>query len=103
MDFRFETTTRPGTYVLSLFGEFDLAAAEMLPDWAASLAGTPTVEVDLTGLTFMDSTGLRELLKLQQEVEAMDRKMLVKIVAGSNIDRLFDLTGLRDRFIFVRE
>ncbi len=103
MDFRFETANREGKYVISLFGEFDLAAAETLPDWGVSMDSHRSVEVDLSGLTFMDSTGLREILRLQHQVEGEGRTLLVRSVEGSRVDQLFDLTGLRDRFTFVSD
>lgn len=62
-----------GQAILRLFGELDVSTAESFAD-AARLAhahGTPTIVLDLSGLEFIDSSGLRQFvvaLKRQREV-----------------------------------
>ena len=53
-----------GAYRLTLRGELDLGTAERLEQALADTAGE--VLLDLRGLTFMDSTGVRELLEAAQ-------------------------------------
>ena len=103
MDFRVETGDRDGTFVISLYGEFDLAAAESLPDWASSVKGRSNVEVDMTGLTFMDSSGLREILKLRDNVESRGDALALRIVPGSEVERVFEITGLIPWFTVVSD
>jgi anti-anti-sigma factor len=101
MDFRVETSDRDGTFVISLYGEFDLAAAESLPEWAASMNGQPRVEVDLTNLTFMDSSGLRAMLRLRELTDSEGRLLSLNVTPGSVVERIFELTGLTSRFNFT--
>src|SRR5688572_30037851 len=63
-DLDFDLTASPdpqGGQRLTLRGELDLATTERLESALAD-AGTPVV-LDLSGLTFMDSTGVRVLLE----------------------------------------
>ena len=75
-------------------GELDLAGAERaeaaLQD--AQAPGT-TLEVDLRGLTFMDSTGLKLLVACRNRA-AEDGGRLVVVVAEGAVRRLLELTGL---------
>ena len=58
----------PGVCVLVLCGELDLTTAEEFADAAVHLAATidpgTRLVVDLADVTFMDSTGLRALLRI---------------------------------------
>ena len=103
MDFRVETSDRDGAFVISLYGEFDLAAAETLPAWTSTVDGAPRVEVDLTGLTFMDSSGLREIVKLRSLLESQGRYLALRVVPGSTVERVFEITGLTPRFSFISD
>lgn len=102
MDFRVETASRPNAFVVAFFGELDLAAAERLPDFTLSMNGQANVEVDLCGLTFMDSTGLRLLIDLQRRFDSENRTMRVRCLPDSQVRRLFELTNLTDRFTLIR-
>jgi anti-anti-sigma factor len=54
----------PGWTVLALSGELDLATAPILADSLGELEGSIfAVAADLTGLTFLDSSGIALLLK----------------------------------------
>lgn len=101
MDFRVETATREGTYVIALFGELDMAAADVFPCWTASMNGHRSVEVDLRGLTFMDSSGLHKLIDLQHQLSSENRTLRVRCLPESPARRLFELTGLTDRFTLI--
>jgi anti-sigma B factor antagonist len=54
------------TSIVRLYGEFDLAAEKRFADELGALldGGTATLVLDLRGLTFMDSTGLRMLVSV---------------------------------------
>jgi anti-anti-sigma factor len=87
---------RGGAAVVQAEGEVDLDTAEAL---AAALRkaddGTAPVVVDLIGVPFMDSSGLRTLLVAVNELG--DRFALV-VSTGSPIAHLLDVTQVRDRF-----
>jgi anti-sigma B factor antagonist len=98
MDFRVEMDARADILVIAFSGEFDMVAAATLPDWSASINGQRKVEADLSGLTFIDSSGLRELLRLKQEVEGKGRSLVLRCPSASQVSRVLDLTGFNRIF-----
>ena len=84
------------------FGELDLdsvhrveAALEGLRD-----EGCPEVVLDLRGLTFMDSTGLR--LVIRWDTAASEDGFRFAIVPGEEVvQRVFRLTGMDDHLTLV--
>jgi anti-anti-sigma factor len=76
---------------LRVSGELDDQCAAAAAETVRRLAGTdPTApfDLDLTDVTFIDSVGLRELLRLRQGVPSL------RIVAvNSRIQRVFEITG----------
>jgi anti-sigma B factor antagonist len=81
-------------------GELELATAARLcavTDMAAVRArGVPRVVIDLTGVSFCDSTGLRALLGAVREVEVLGGAVMVALVPDSAPARLLELSGLRE-------
>jgi anti-sigma B factor antagonist len=78
-----------------LEGELDLATAETFHDAVLDLmeGGWSMILVDLGGLTFMDSSGLRTTFELDSE--ASRRGIALRLTgATEDIRRLFALTGL---------
>jgi anti-sigma B factor antagonist len=89
---------------LVLSGELDLACAPTL-DAALERACTDqvkTLTLDLSKLTFMDSTGLRAILLADDLCERHDCKLVV-IPGTAQIQRLFEVTGLLERLPFQSE
>jgi anti-sigma B factor antagonist len=82
---------------LHVVGEIDLATAPALEQAVADAAdGAEQVAVDLGGVRFIDSTGLRVLLSSQQRADADGVE--VRVVEASEVARrLFDLTGTTAR------
>ncbi len=102
----FELHERAGlaqrTLVLS--GELDLACAPTL-DAAVERICTDQIEtltLDLSKLTFMDSTGLRAILLAEDLCERHDCKLVV-IPGPAQVQRLFEVTGLLERLPFQSE
>ena len=59
-----------GATVVAVYGEIDLAAQDRLrAALGAALAAAGPVVVDLSGCTFMDSTGLHALLDARERAE----------------------------------
>ena len=81
-----------------LEGELDLSTATTFQDAVLELmeSGWSTILVDLGGLTFMDSSGLRMAFELDSEAS---RRGIALRLTGANDDvrRLFSLTGLSRR------
>lgn len=95
MDLQVETRTEGDVAVVTASGEVDVFTAPGL-DAAidAELAdGRTRLVIDLTGVTFLDSTGLGVLVKgLKGAREAGGSLQLV--VTTERIRKIFDITGL---------
>ncbi len=85
-----------------LTGELDLAGVEPLEREIDSLLGSGfrRIVVDLRGLTFLDSSGLRYVLTLARSASE-DGFRLELIQGGDAVRRLFELTGTQDALPFV--
>ena len=79
---------------LRLAGELDLARAAQLEEALSTARATATqVEIDLSGLTFIDSSGLRALMNIHND--ASDDGFSYILIAGPpEVHRTFVLTGL---------
>ena len=87
---------------VSPVGELDIASAGKLErELAAAAAGdAATIVLDLSGLTFIDSTGLRIVLDFNERCGGQGGRLA--IVAGTPaVDRLLDIVGLRDRLPLI--
>jgi anti-anti-sigma factor len=91
--FDVEVTDDGSTVVLALRGELDLATVGLVRDaYARRCEGRAHVVVDLRGLEFMDSSGLRVLLELQAAADGQDIRF---VPPGERVGRLLDMTGVR--------
>ena len=97
------TTDREGDRVrLVLVGELDIASTETLEHELEGLEGDSpgTLVLDLRGVEFIDSTGLRAVIAADEHARAKGRRFVV--VRGSNaVDRLFNVTQLDRRLEIV--
>ena len=88
----------PGVWTLSLFGDLDYgecAAFRMSIDRILSSAPPATV-VDLSGLEYLDSSGLGLLLSLSKEYGAEGGKLV--LVTNETVDNILSLTRLNGIF-----
>ena len=87
---------------LLLIGELDIATVPMLEaafDAVYSDEAAEVIVVDLTELSFMDSTGIHLLLRMHAACEDDDR---LRVVNGSRaVVRLLDVTGVRDHLPII--
>ncbi|HEV3072238.1 MAG TPA: STAS domain-containing protein [Solirubrobacteraceae bacterium] len=91
-----------GTASLALEGELDLATAATLEQRLGELedGGSTHLMVDLAGLAFIDSTGLRVLL--QANARAQEHGHKLTLCPGSEtVQRVFEVTGVQDALRFV--
>ena len=88
----------PGTTVLAVEGELDLATAPRLKRPLMEAAGDRhnRLIVDLTNLTFIDSTALRMLVDANK-MRTQDDPMVV-VCANSKVLRIFKISGLESSF-----
>ena len=95
-----ETHGRQARIVLA--GELDIASTEQLEEELTEAeAGSPdAVVIDLRGVEFIDSTGLRALIAADERARSSGRRLA--IVRGSNaVERLFSVTQLDQRLDVV--
>jgi anti-sigma B factor antagonist len=88
-------------WVLTLSGELDLASAPALQQQldAAHANGVPRVLVDLSGLEFLDSTGLQVLLYADRRLRENGQALSLRR-GPSAIQRVFELTHMDSIFRF---
>jgi anti-anti-sigma factor len=79
-------------HVVSLVGELDTATAEGLTDRLIDPAG-PSVVVDLSGLTFLDSSGTAALVKARRRIE-QDGSQLRLALPRRNVEQVLGIVGL---------
>ena len=78
-------------------GECDIANARQIEEWLAGFDMQP-LEVDLSGVTFIDSTALRALLNVRR------RNRHMRIVNPSEAAfKLFEITGTVDYLVHGKD
>jgi anti-sigma B factor antagonist len=85
-----------GTVLVTVTGEIDSSNCDRLQSLLSERAGPGAVDVDLGGVTFIDSSGLRALLVGQQAVMSAAGSLRV-VNPSDNVRRLFEITGLTER------
>jgi anti-anti-sigma factor len=86
-----------------LRGELDIANAASLEEAVRELCagGTREIVVDLRGVEFIDSSGLRALLASMSVCEEHDCSYLVEQELPVAVRRLFDVAGVGGRFAYT--
>ena len=99
--FEVQEQLEDGCCTLRLWGELDLATAPALYEVLAGLAadGTCAVTLDLGELHFMDSSGIKAILEVENlcTTRGYDFKLLP---GRPQVQRVLELTGLLDRLPF---
>ena len=87
------------TSIISPQGDVDIATAPNLEeDIRAALESSTSVVIDLSGVTFMDSSGIAVLIRAADT--AANRNAVLRVRSSSGqVRRLLELTGLIDRFL----
>ena len=100
--FRLETEQRPQGVIVRLFGDFDHLAFGEVDAVLRGAQGDPDADVvlDLRALDFMDSNGIRAVIKARARAEAVGGRFRV-IRGPKHVQRVFELVGLDDRLDFV--
>lgn len=95
MELGIDVRTLEGVAILDVVGEVDLSTAPQLEEGLrrAATASPPLVAVNLTRVTYIDSTALRVLTDGQKRVR--DRRGLLVVIADQpTIKKIFRITGL---------
>ena len=91
--------------MITATGELDLSGAELLEAELERLATEPelaTVVLDLRGLEFMDSSGLRLVVLADMRAREAGRRFV--LVRGTeNVHRVFEITKMSERLEFVSD
>ena len=99
----FETTRNGTVAIVRPAGELDLSGAAILEAELDRLAEDPelgTVVLDMRGLEFMDSSGLR--LVVVADMRAREAGRRFSLVRGDEtVHRVFEITRMSDRLDFV--
>ncbi len=94
LDLQLTSTRSGGRTVLAVAGELDIATADrFLASAREHLAAAPAL-LDLRGLTFMDSSGVRALSRLVRDAEAQGWALAIDARLAENVRQLLELTGL---------
>jgi anti-sigma B factor antagonist len=89
-------------HVISLTGELDLATADELEQELARVEATDVLSIvlDLSGLRFMDSTGVRLILGADARSRANSNRLTL-LPGPPAVQRVFELTGVIDLLPFA--
>ena len=83
----------PDVHVVTMYGELDVASADGLSNSLVELAGS-TVVVDLSGLTFMDSSGIGALVRARTRIKANGLGDLVLTRPSAIVGKALEIVGL---------
>ncbi|MFD2830711.1 anti-sigma factor antagonist [Corticicoccus populi] len=103
MNMNISTTEKETEYVVVLSGELDVYTAPELQQVLEPIrhAGTHDVNIDLTEVGYMDSTGLGIFVGTLKDLNQHGKSLRVS-GASKRILRLFEITGLRD-LMYINE
>jgi anti-anti-sigma factor len=85
--------------VLRLTGEYDLTRKNEIAELFATVDGESSVQIDLSEVTYIDSTILRELAMLRQRQNGHPIKLvgassqIERVLRIVDFDKLFDIVG----------
>jgi anti-anti-sigma factor len=100
--FEIQESSEDGWLCLRLTGELDRAGATTLETRLASLrVPRSPVRLDLSGLDFIDSSGIRLLIQTIGEAKIKHWKVEIDPQLSPPVERLFRLVHL-DRFVLSR-
>ena len=97
-----EVRHEPDRVIVALVGELDMASAPLLQSAvdAAELEAASLIVLDLQGLQFIDSTGLRVILGVRKR--CVERGQELAVTHGSQqVERLLAVTGVGDHLHMI--
>jgi anti-anti-sigma factor len=97
-----ESDERDGVAHVSLRGELDLSTVGKVDDELQNVEGTgpKVVLLDLSNLTFLDSTGLRCVVRADERAREEGRRLVV-VKGPEAVQRVFEITRLEERLELV--
>jgi anti-sigma B factor antagonist len=97
-----ETEERDGLVRLTLRGELDLSTVGKVEQELrnAESSGPPTVVLDMSSLTFLDSTGLRAVVTADERLRQKGGRLVI-VRGPESVHRVFTITRLEERLEIV--
>lgn len=97
--FDLDRVDTPGRSTIVAVGEIDFVSSPRLHEALSRVIseGRHIVEVDLSRVTFIDSSGLGTLVAADRHLRAVDGELRV-VAASEQAARVIAITGLNDRF-----
>jgi anti-sigma B factor antagonist len=107
-DSRFEVERRlePDRVVLGLGGELDLSAAPQLAAEIARAESDPVRHIlvlDVDGLTFVDSSGLRVILAAHERALAEPQRAFAITSGSRQVKRLLEIAGVEEHLVTLAD
>jgi stage II sporulation protein AA (anti-sigma F factor antagonist) len=95
-DLNVSSRATDGCIEVSVTGEIDLANANAFQEHLANAVTNHAIEVriDLSGVDFIDSAGVRALVALAYRLETAQIRLQLHAPAGSLARRVLELSGL---------
>lgn len=96
------TEQRDGLVHIGLVGELDLSTVAKVQEELRRVEepAPPTVVLDLSRLTFLDSTGLRAIVTADERAREGGRRLVV-VRGPDSVQRVFSITRLEERLDMV--
>jgi anti-sigma B factor antagonist len=97
--FRIETSVDGDVLTIAASGELDLASAPRLTEAIVSADETAasSIVIDLTGVTFVDSVGIRVLLQASRTYAG---RLRIRPGQGSQVARILEVTAVDELLPF---
>ncbi|WP_252975141.1 STAS domain-containing protein [Janibacter melonis] len=98
------TSNSNGAVVVHCTGEIDVSTASQLRDAVQQviLGGSRSVAIDMTGVSFMDSTGLGVVVGRLKTLRREGGTLTIAATAD-RVRRVFEITGLDKVFVLYRD
>jgi anti-anti-sigma factor len=99
----FQTTVTGEVAIVTLGGELDVSGATLLENELDRITADHdprTMVLDLSGLDFMDSTGLRLVVLADSQAKEQDRAFAL-VRGKEDVHRVFEITRMTDRLRFL--
>jgi anti-anti-sigma factor len=84
--------------VIVVIGDIDMAAGPMVEAAILRREDETPIVLDVAGVSFIDSSGLRSLLGASRRAAQRDTVVVLRAV-GPEVERLLAITGTTDQFV----
>jgi anti-anti-sigma factor len=101
-EFGVDSRARDGAVIVTVAGAIDLSTAGLVEHRVceALAAGCRSLVLDLSGVSFIDSSGLRAVLVADQSCRAADAELAL-VRGPATVQRVFQITGTERHLRFL--